>query len=589
MDVKFYRLGFNKPVADASYRAIAFENEGNNGNVVFAKVDSSIANVSNGEIKVIPPTYYICAAGIEYKVADADTLTKIFNEFEDLVDTSNDGSQYTNVKSVHYWIQEAMKRVDVTAEAVYRVIDASNKIYDPSEGVRYQIERSADGIDVSIKKREGSDASSLLFGVDLDKIYLPTGVQRNVSIGVLGQPEGGKIVTEGVGYSVKELLEYYLVSELFPQTTATKGAQSFNAFRVKVNGFPTDMINHIKVGDNNYGAIPSGTLVEIGTDITVKAISDTLTCSSLGDWALSKESSQPKIEGMTFGYSESFIGTDAGDGHKIPTSFVDQKTKTAATTIATASYHLHTTNLGVTANLKVGNTTVETSSTTDSTYSLSQYTGYTIVSGENKFSLSLTHDASATRDLTNTYINGIDTIFPLSNKGHIAADVSVKVASSAFTNTPYATIDKYAGSSVTYIGVYPIFTNGKAVAANANRDQFDWYNNTYSIEPSNKLNLVDYTSSNQTYRIAFGATNPTNQYKCYMFIPAGMTFSVPYQAELDGAENIVDWQNNTSRNQIWTKQGTTTISIQGNNVSYDVYTENSTSGAWAYKIQINKK
>jgi hypothetical protein len=174
MDVKFYRLGFNNPVSDASYREIAFakDDQGNQlGNIVFAKVDSSIANVSNGELKVIPPAYYICAAGIEYKVADADALTMIFNEFETLVDSSMIDGSYTNEHSVHYWIQQAMKKVNVTAEAVYAVIDASNKIYDTSDFVRYQVKRSADGIDVSVKKGIGEAPSSLLFGVDLDKIY----------------------------------------------------------------------------------------------------------------------------------------------------------------------------------------------------------------------------------------------------------------------------------------------------------------------------------------------------------------------------------------------------------------------------------
>jgi len=327
MDVKFYRLGFNKPVTDASYRAIAFENEGENGNVVFAKVDSSIANVSKGEIKVIPPAYYICAAGIEYKVADADTLTKIFNEFEDLVDTSNIGGQYINTKSVHYWIQEAMKKVDVTAESVYRVIDASNKIYDPSEGVRYQIERSADGIDVSIKKREGNDESSLLFGVDLDKIYLPTGIQRTEKIG--GCDAVDEPVTEGVGWSVKELLEYYLLKEKFPNPVAKQGSGSFTAYGINVTGYPdtnltTKYIRVKKVGSDSYEKIASGNLVEIGSDVSISGISGTLECSSTGDWATSKPCTPATITGMKFGYSaydyndERNTPVEGEVNHKIP-------------------------------------------------------------------------------------------------------------------------------------------------------------------------------------------------------------------------------------------------------------------------------
>lgn len=548
MDVKFYRLGFNKPVADASYRAIAFENEGDNGNVVFAKVDSSIANVSNGEIKVIPPTYYICAAGIEYKVADADTLTKIFNEFEDLVDTSHIGDQYTNVKSVHYWIQEAMKKVDVTAEAVYRVIDASNKIYDPSEGVRYQIERSADGIDVSIKKREGNDVSSLLFGVDLDKIYLPTGVQRTEKIG--GCDAVDEPVTEGVGWSVKELLEYYLLKEKFPNPVPTQGSGSFTAYQINITGYPdTNLTNNYirvkKVGSNSYTKINSGNLVEIGSDVSISGISGTLRCSSTGDWATSKSCTPASITGMKFGYSvyayndEHNQTIDTEPNHKIPgevntaTSIINEATN------ATAQYSVIADTLTGSVTLKVknsnGTSTAKSSALNDNAYELDKYDTYKIVEGENKFILTVTHDASATRTLSNTAIAGISDKWYLSNKKHIGDTSVVHVNATSFTNVKHPTINQYPESSVTYTGVYPIYTNGTESNGIGDPESvFRWADNGGGTWHGHESTSIHYTklalqnpNTNATIYIGTGNFSGDDEMnKPIIFIPANLGLKI---------------------------------------------------------------
>ena len=40
---------------------------------------------------------------------------------------------------------------------------------------------------------------------------------------------------------------------------------------------------------------------------------------------------------------------------------------------------------------------------------------------------------------------------------------------------------------------------------------------------------------------------------------------------------------------VWTKSDTVQIDVQGNQVSYDIYTNNKPGSAWAFKVQINKK
>jgi len=123
--------------------------------------------------------------------------------------------------------------------------------------------------------------------------------------------------------------------------------------------------------------------------------------------------------------------------------------------------------------------------------------------------------------------------------------MSAKVENSNISGSTTASVNNYTTTSYSVIGVYPIFTNGKSVETDANLSEFNWYNNQYSIDPSNKLPLVNYLNSNQTYIISFGTSADGN--KCYIWVPEGMTFTVPQACELDANENINAWSNNTTR------------------------------------------
>lgn len=94
-NVKFYRLGNDTPVSQATYEQYKQEA----GAIIFAKVANVSGEWDPTTHALIPPAYYIYANGIEYKVADADAVEYILQHMGDyeltpdkiisIIDTSN--------------------------------------------------------------------------------------------------------------------------------------------------------------------------------------------------------------------------------------------------------------------------------------------------------------------------------------------------------------------------------------------------------------------------------------------------------------------------------------------------------------------
>ena len=470
--------------------------------------------------------------------------------------------------------------IPVDASTIYTLIDASNKIMPDDPSSLLAIDRSAEG--VKVKVTESGDEQTLKFGIDLDKIYLPHGIQRTEAIGVA--PASDEIVTDGVGMSVKELLEFYLLKEKFPTVTTAKGGGKFTDFGLTVSGMPnTNVKNYIKINDST--APNSGSLVEIGSTMSISEISGTLVCSRYG-MQDSVTSTVSKINGLNFGYSTE-KGNPTPDGHFEPAGIVSTDTIiNGEPGIATATYTIKDSDLNVVSTLSVKGS-ITSSSTFDSTYLLSSQS-VVVSQGDNHVSLSLNHNASATRTLENTLIPGIDQIYIISNKSHVCDGSVASVASSHISGSGSGAVNTYTTSTYKVIGVYPIFTNGAVTTLTGNLSGKCWYNEQYTEGPVNKLDLVNYLNANQTYLISFGSS--AQHEKALMYVPHGMTFIVPEASEIDATMTITGWIDNNTRAQNWINDGSIYINIQGNNVVYDRYYDDTVSaGKCAFKIKINKK
>lgn len=108
-NVKFYRLGLNGGVSNASY--LEYTNI-TDGRIVFAQVKSE--NASD------PLEHYIWANGIEYHVADASELLKIEHTLNVLLD----GAPIDT--SIGKMIQDALDGYELTAENFVKLVDSSN-------------------------------------------------------------------------------------------------------------------------------------------------------------------------------------------------------------------------------------------------------------------------------------------------------------------------------------------------------------------------------------------------------------------------------------------------------------------------------
>jgi len=223
----------------------------------------------------------------------------------------------------------------------------------------------------------------------LDKIYLPHGIQRTEAIGVL--PASEEIVTEGVGMSVKELLEYYLVAEKFPNVSTYTGIGVFDNFSLTVNNLPNNISTYITI---NGDSVSDGALVEIGSTLSINEISGTLTCTRSA-MQETITSTQSKITGMNFGYC-----TIVGVNNEPAGTISDSSIIIAEPGVATATYSIKDSDLYVQSTLTV-NSTQHRSSSLESSY-LHEASSVDVSEGNNVISLSLTHNAAATRELSNT-------------------------------------------------------------------------------------------------------------------------------------------------------------------------------------------
>lgn len=466
-NVKFYRLGLNGGVSNASY--LEYTNS-TDGRIVFAQV--------KGENVGDPLEHYIWANGVEYHVADASALHKIEHTLNVLLD----GAPIDT--SIGQMIQNALDGYELTAENFVNLVDSSNSnvkvsILDssivltapeshanitvgtvspeesglvPSHGDYYVKEEviteklGAEPRRTAYIYNADDGAWQALDGnVDATNVFFKDGVDRTAAIGVLPATANGEIENEGKAMNLKELLEYYLVEEMYPTVLASTGIANVSKYAITLDK-PNDLTTYMDHTDK---------LVEVGTKYTFASKGFSVKESATHDGKSTYTSNKSTITGMNFGAATTVGGT-------VDTN---KTTAEAGPIITTASYDDNFAEATATVTLTNNKGFTGISTTTNSvivngqTLTLPTATG-SVVEGENKLTLSWKSNASVTRDITKDQTIPAMEYYYASNKGNTSTNKIAKTSTVSWVdNNPTVTVsDKTTTFSVN--AVYPYYSNG---------------------------------------------------------------------------------------------------------------------------------
>ena len=466
-NVKFYRLGLNSGVSNASY--LEYTNT-TDGRIVFAQV--------KGENAGDPLEHYIWANGVEYHVADASALHKIEHTLNILLD----GAPIDT--SIGKMIQDALDGYELTAENFVNLVDSSNSnvkvsILDssivltapgshanitvgtvspeesglaPSHGdyyVKEEVITEKLGVEprrtAYIYNADDEIWQALDGNVDATNVFFKNGVNRTAAIGVLPATANGEIENEGKAMNLKELLEYYLVEEMYPTVLASTGIANVSKYAITLDK-PNDLTTYMDHTDK---------LVEVGTKYTFASKGFSIKESATHDGKSTYTSNKSTITGMNFGAATTV-------GGEVDTN---KTTAEAGPITTTASYNDNFDEATATVTLtnNRGFTGISTSTNTvivnGQTLTLPTATGI-VVEGENKLTLSWSSDASVTRDITKDKTIPAMEYYYASNKGNTSTNKIAKTSTVSWVdNNPTVTVsDKTTTFSVN--AVYPYYSNG---------------------------------------------------------------------------------------------------------------------------------
>ena len=466
-NVKFYRLGLNGGISNASY--LEYTNT-RDGRIVFAQV--------KGENAGDPLEHYIWANGVEYHVADASALHKIEHTLNVLLDGASIDT------SIGKMIQDALDGYELTAENFVKLVDSSNSnvkvsILDssivltapgshanitvgtvspeesglaPSHGdyyVKEEVITEKLGAEprrtAYIYNADDEIWQALDGNVDATNVFFKNGVNRTAAIGVLPATANGEIENEGKAMNLKELLEYYLVEEMYPTVLASTGIANVSKYAITLDK-PNDLTTYMDHTDK---------LVEVGTKYTFASKGFSIKESATHDGKSTYTSNKSTITGMNFGAATTV-------GGEVDTN---KTTAEAGPITTTASYNDNFDEATATVTLtnNRGFTGISTSTNTvivnGQTLTLPTATGI-VVEGENKLTLSWSSDASVTRDITKNKTIPAMEYYYASNKGNTSTNKIAKTSTVSWVdNNPTVTVsDKTTTFSVN--AVYPYYSNG---------------------------------------------------------------------------------------------------------------------------------
>lgn len=529
-NVKFYRLGKEGPVDFSVYNEYK-QGDASNGGIIFANVKDP-----DDPSKTLQ---YIWANGIEYNVGQGSSNVHI--------DVSTVIPEEAGLTPSHgdYYIREEVITEKLGAEP----------------------RRTAYIFDSTVE--ENGKWVVLDGNVDATNVFFKDGIDRTAAIGVLPATIGGKIENEGKAMNLKELLEYYLVQETYPNVTATTASANASSYSIALSK------------PNNISTYMSSTasLVEVGTQITFNGIDLVENASHNGKTTYT--SSISEIKGMAFGATTSFPGevsTNIKNASAGPITTSASYVNNFDSAMATISLTKNSGFDGIT-------TTTNSAGIDGSTLSLSSATG-TIVEGENKLTLNWSSDASVNRTITKDETIPAMEYYYASNKGNTSTNKKASTATVSWVdNNPTATVAN-TSSSITITGVYPIYANASIGAASGTDESFVWHN--WSMEPKEKLPLrcVSDTTGNLYFYVGNNSGGDASK-KLGVYIPKQLKIQV-------SSTNIqvpdVDAQHNYTSDSFGLISGVLyeTIDTSINSVPYTLY-ELSGIGATCFKLTLENK
>lgn len=128
--VKFYRLGFNGDgVSMQTYKHYCQEV----GAMVFARVKEEAGKWDSEDSTLVPPSYYIWANGIEYKVADADALQYALTKIKEANKVNDE---------LFADIDSSIDRLDTSVNILEDIVDEIHDLYVKSISVKTETDEN---------------------------------------------------------------------------------------------------------------------------------------------------------------------------------------------------------------------------------------------------------------------------------------------------------------------------------------------------------------------------------------------------------------------------------------------------------------
>lgn len=612
-NVKFYRLGLNNGVSQGFYDQ--YKTQDASQAIIFA-------NVKQGEGK--PLAQYIWANGIEYHVADASIL----NQVEQTLTVLLDGMPTPIDTSIGKMIEDAINEHGLSAEKFVELVsnDSNVKAEVVDGSVRLTAPDFHASIDVStvvpetyfigknpkhgdyyvkeevITEKVGAEPRRTAYiynsdediwqvldgNVDATNVFFHDGVNRTAAIGVLPATSGGAIENEGKAMNLKELLEYYLVEELYKGTAhnATFSTPTWSIVGGN-NATPKDLKTYVKIN----GATMSGTtaLVKVGSTVSVNAIEVTAVPAYSGS-ITHRDGTAAYVDDM-FKYSndgETIIDESSKTGTQPSADFTDSNNFDSAT--ATVS-------LVVSNGFSVITTSTQSGNINDTITIAAQ--SEAIPEGTHTMTLSYSNNLSASRIINSSVAATTVSVYPVSNKDNVSTGQLTANGLIPSDNHKNATNNVTKGNtSITIKAVYPIFTNGIKNADQTNG--LNDYDTNFKWSDSDTYHGQESTSANYTEWDIFDAVRTiyinVNDFtlgnidnKPIVFIPSSLGLKINTgdanripAAATDGTGKITGYSSGSLYFE-------TSEQITLDGVNYDMYKMAGSSGPTSLKIQIVKK
>ena len=388
-------------------------------------------------------------------------------------------------------------------------------IYDPADDTGKT--NGGNIADCTAYYYDGTKWVAFTGNVNAENVWFPDGVQRTAGWGTKLATTNNTVTTECKNKNLKQLLEYYLVTTLWPSnvTTSQTAAPIFTA----TDGTITCD------DDTEYLLVPN-----TDTNPTV-----TFTYTALDSKSMSKTSPYSvysTISGMTYGYKES------ESGNRIANTSVNSTPKSITYTISSASGSIQVGKLGKNGAIdsNYSGTTVTVSDTQDKatwTYTvpakeLTDNGSITAISGGTYFKSQRATWKYNDSKVTTITPNNIGPLYYCNNKLEVDLD-HTKTTVTTQISLPSEPTGNRSTKTFNYKVYQPIFLYKGTTKINIGDLKFYGSSNTYTFKLNTTLS---------------GETEADNSSKLLLYIPQSATLK-DNKLKLGNADYIMEYSSNS--------------------------------------------